>query len=230
MKSVSSRDAATLKSQVDRVTPVANPRTRRDEYSDATRLALVESATGLFATKGFTSTSLDEVAANARLTKGAIYHHFASKVDLFEAACEHLVADSVNQMSEVASSAPDAWDGALAALDIFLETELDPVMQRVCFIEGPAALGFERWWAFGERYYVEPIRVILDRMTAEGELDAVDSDTLAQMLYGAVTAGVLRLVRSDDPRTELANVRDVVIRIMVGLTVATPGKPDHRSP
>ena len=59
----------------------------------------------------------------------------------------------------------------MAALDIFLETELDPVMQRVCFIEGPAAMGFERWWAFGERYYVEPIRTILNRMTAEGELE-----------------------------------------------------------
>ncbi|MGA8371039.1 MAG: TetR/AcrR family transcriptional regulator, partial [Acidimicrobiales bacterium] len=193
-------------------------RTRRDEYSDATRLALVESATGLFASKGFSATSLDEVATNARLTKGAIYHHFASKVDLFEAVCDHLVVDSVEQMSQVSSAAPNAWDGALAALDIFLETELDPVMQRVCFIEGPAAMGFERWWAFGERYYVEPIRTILNRMTAEGELDVPDRDTLAQMLFGTITAGVLHLVRSEDPRAEVARVRDVVVRIMVGLT------------
>jgi AcrR family transcriptional regulator len=198
-------------------------RTRRDEYSDATRLALVESATGLFASKGFSATSLDEVATNARLTKGAIYHHFASKVDLFEAVCDHLVVDSVEQMSQVSSAAPNAWDGALAALDIFLETELDPVMQRVCFIEGPAAMGFERWWAFGERYYVEPIRTILNRMTAEGELDVPDRDTLAQMLFGTITAGVLHLVRSEDPRAEVAKVRDVVVRIMVGLTSVAGG-------
>lgn len=198
-------------------------RTRRDEYSDATRLALVESATGLFASKGFSATSLDEVATNARLTKGAIYHHFASKVDLFEAVCDHLVVDSVEQMSQVSAAAPNAWDGALAALDIFLETELDPVMQRVCFIEGPAAMGFERWWAFGERYYVEPIRTILNRMTAEGELDVPDRDTLAQMLFGTITAGVLHLVRSEDPRAEVAKVRDVVVRIMVGLTSVAGG-------
>jgi hypothetical protein len=110
----------------------------------------------------------------------------------------------------------------LAALDIFLETELDPVMQRVCFIEGPAAMGFERWWAFGERYYVEPIRTILNRMTAEGELDVPDRDTLAQMLFGTITAGVLHLVRSEDPRAEVAKVRDVVVRIMVGL-MSVPG-------
>lgn len=198
-------------------------RTRRDEYSDATRLALVESATGLFASKGFSATSLDEVATNARLTKGAIYHHFASKVDLFEAVCDHLVVDSVEQMSQVSSAAPSAWDGALAALDIFLETELDPVMQRVCFIEGPAAMGFERWWEFGERYYVEPIRTILNRMTAEGELDVPDRDTLAQMLFGTITAGVLHLVRSEDPRAEVAKVHDVVVRIMVGLTSVAGG-------
>jgi AcrR family transcriptional regulator len=197
-------------------------RTRRDEYSDATRLALVESAMGLFADKGFTATSLDEVAANARLTKGAIYHHFASKVDLFGAVCDYVVVESVAQMTQAAASAPSAWEGALAALDIFLESELDPVMQRVCFIEGPAALGFERWWAFGERYYVEAIRSIVDRMSAEGTLDVPDSDTLSQMLFGAITAGVLHLVRSDDPRAEIEKVRDVVIRIMAGLASPTP--------
>jgi AcrR family transcriptional regulator len=197
-------------------------RTRRDEYSDATRLALVESAMGLFADKGFTATSLDEVAANARLTKGAIYHHFASKVDLFEAVCDYVVVESVAQMTQAAASAPSAWEGALAALDIFLESELDPVMQRVCFIEGPAALGFERWWAFGERYYVEAIRSIVDRMSDEGTLDAPDSDTLSQMLFGAITAGVLHLVRNDDPRAEIEKVRDVVIRIMAGLATPAP--------
>jgi AcrR family transcriptional regulator len=211
--------------QVDSVAAVETVRTRRDEYSDATRLALVESATGLFAANGYTSTSLDEVAANARLTKGAIYHHFGSKADLFEAVCDHLAVDSVERMSQAAVSGPTTWDGALAALDIFLEDELDPVMQRVCFIEGPAALGFERWWAFGERYYVEPIRLILDRMTEEGMLDFPDCDTLAQMLYGAVTAGVLRMVRTDDHRAESARVRDVVVRIMLGLASGLTGRP-----
>jgi AcrR family transcriptional regulator len=219
---MSNTDADRLKSQVDRVSFVTTARTRRDEYSDATRLALVESAMGLFADKGFTATSLDEVAANARLTKGAIYHHFASKVDLFEAVCDYVVVESVAQMSEVAASAPTAWDGAMAALDIFLETELDPVMQRVCFIEGPAALGFERWWAFGEHYYVEAIRSIIDRMCAEGTLEVPDSDTLSQMLFGAITAGVLHLVHSDDPRAEIEKVRDVVIRMMVGMATPAP--------
>jgi hypothetical protein len=120
-------------------------------------------------------------------------------------------------MNEAASSAPTAWEGALAALDIFLEAELDPMMQRVCFIEGPAALGFERWWAFGERYYVDTIGLFLDRMIAEGALDTPDRDTLAQMLFGAITAGVLRLARSDNPRAEVEHLRDVAIQIMLGM-------------
>lgn len=95
-------------------------------------------------------------------------------------------------------------------------------MQRVCFIEGPTAMGFNRWWAFGERYYVDAIRLFLDRMTAEGELDAPDLDTLSQMLFGAITAGVLRLVRSDDPRAEVEQVRDVTVRIMLGLMTSAP--------
>ena len=104
---------------------------------------------------GYAATSLDAVAKRARVTKGAIYHHFASKRDLFMAVLERQ-EETQRPRSSPRRRRPraDPWSGIVAALDAFLETISDPVYQRLCFVEGPAALGFEDWWACGERYEI----------------------------------------------------------------------------
>ena len=124
-------------------------RTRREEYAEATREALLESAAACFLESGFAATSLDAVAKRARVTKGAIYHHFASKRDLFLAVMERQEEINARTVDEAAAAAPDPWSAIAAALDAFLDTIADPVYQRLCFVEGPAALGFEDWWAWG---------------------------------------------------------------------------------
>src|SRR5579884_1887365 len=134
--------------------PAEGPRSRRDEYSEATRRALLDSAARLFAEKGFAATSLDEVAADARVTKGAVYHHFANKKALFEAVADQAEEDACAAIIAAAAGAPDAWAGAVAGLDCFLERCLDPVYQRLCFQEGPAVMGFDSWWAHGEKHEI----------------------------------------------------------------------------
>jgi AcrR family transcriptional regulator len=175
-------------------------RTRREEYSESTREALLDSA-----------------------TKGAIYHHFPSKESLFEAVIERLEEPSVERMKAAAAQAATAWEGAVAALDVFLEDVLQPRVQQLCFIEGPSALGFERWWACGEKYHIEMIRKLLQRLSDEGALEADDLETLSQFLFGSVSAGVLTMVRSADPVGESKKLRDLIIRMMSGLlTVSDP--------
>src|SRR5580700_7059862 len=145
-------------------------RTRREEYAEATYEALLDSAAACFFESGFTATSLDAVAKRARVTKGAIYHHFASKRDLFMAVLERQEERSANSVAEAGQRAGDTWTAFVASLDAFLETISDPVYQRLCWVEGPTALGFEEWWACGERYEIEVIRTQLDRAAAAGAL------------------------------------------------------------
>jgi AcrR family transcriptional regulator len=197
-------------------------RTRREEYAEATYEALLDSAAACFFESGFTATSLDAVAKRARVTKGAIYHHFASKRDLFMAVLERQEERSANSVAEAGQRAGDTWTAFVASLDAFLETISDPVYQRLCWVEGPTALGFEEWWACGERYEIEVIRTQLDRAAAAGALLVEDLDMLAHVLFGAVAAGVLAMARSEDPDRERDRFRTVMLQVMHGIVAIRP--------
>jgi AcrR family transcriptional regulator len=197
--------------------PTESVRSRREEYAEATRDALVESASACFFESGFAATSLDHVAQRARVTKGAIYHHFSSKRELFLAVLERQQEHSVGSVTEAGANASDAWSGIVAAIDAFLVTISDPIYQRLCWVEGPTALGFEEWWACGERYEIEVIRRLLDRAAGAGALVVDDLDMLAHVLFGAISAGVLGMARSHDPAVERARFRTVMLALVDGL-------------
>jgi hypothetical protein len=105
----------------------------------------------------------------------------------------------------------------VAALDAFLETLACPIYQRLCWVEGPAALGFEDWWACGERHEIEVIRSQLDRLAEAGALEVKDLDMLAHVLFGAVTAGVLGMARAADPAAERERFRAVILEMIAGM-------------
>jgi AcrR family transcriptional regulator len=199
-------------------------RTRREEYAEATYEALLDSAAACFLESGFAATSLDEVAKRARVTKGAIYHHFASKRDLFMAVLERQELAQAQTISLAATSAADPWSAIVAAFDAFLETLSDPVYQRLCWVEGPAALGFEEWWACGERFEIPVIRSQLERVAEAGVLLVEDLDMLAHVLFGAVTAGVLAMARAADPEGERDRFRNVMLQVIHGMVRLEPFK------
>ena len=201
---------------------VQTVRSRREEYAEATYEALLDSASACFFEAGFAATSLDHVAHRARVTKGAIYHHFASKRELFAAVLERQQEHSVGSVTQAGENASDAWAGIVAAIDAFLETISNPVYQRLCWVEGPSALGFEDWWACGERYEIEVIRRLLDRAAAARALLVHDLDMLANMLFGAVTAGVLGMARSKEPFVERDRFRTVMLTLLAGLVCPEP--------
>ena len=196
-------------------------RTRREEYSEATRGALLDSAQRLFAERGFAATSLDEVAADARVTKGAVYHHFANKQALFEAVADRIEDDACASIMVAAGQAPDAWSGAIAGLDCFLGLCLDPLYGRLCFQEGPAVMGFTAWWEHGEQRELNLVRGMLQTLKEEGLVEADDLDTLAHLLFGSMTAAALALARADDPEEARGRIREMTLRLVTGLRPAS---------
>ena len=200
-------------------------RSRRDEYSDASRRALLESARTLFTARGFAATSLDEVAADARLTKGAVYHHFENKQALFEAVLDELEEETVGAILGAAGAYDSVWEGGLAGLDTFLDKCLEPTYQRLCFQEGPVALGFVRWWECGERHEIGLIKALLQALRSDGLLDVENLDVLTRILYGSLAAGALAIARADDPKAERDAIRDVVVRTIEGLRPPRTARP-----
>jgi hypothetical protein len=123
----------------------------------------------------------------------------------------------VGSITQADETAADAWSGMVAAIDLFLETISDPIYQRLCWVEGPSALGFEDWWAGGDRHEIEVIRRLLDQAADAGVLVVEDLDMLAHVLFGAVTAGVLGMARSSVPAVERLRFRTVMLALMAGL-------------
>jgi AcrR family transcriptional regulator len=119
-------------------------RSRRELYSEATRAALLDEATRLFATRGYAGTSLEDVAAASQVTRGAVYHHFDGKQALFEAVLDAQETRAIARITAAATAA-DPLDEALQALDAFLDQCCDPVYGRLVWLEGPTALGWHRW-------------------------------------------------------------------------------------
>ena len=126
-------------------------KSRRELYSEATRAALLDEATTLFAERGYAGTSLEDVASASRVTRGAVYHHFASKQALFEAVLD-LQEERATTEIVAAAGAANPWDAAMLALDAYLTHCCDPVYGRLVWLEGPAALGWHRWRECEQKY------------------------------------------------------------------------------
>src|SRR5690606_9647885 len=121
------------------------------QYSASTRRALVTSAVKLFAEKGYAGTSLDEVVARARVTKGALYHHYQGKQALFEAVFEQVEEKAKATIEKRIRQSGDPWQRALEGLRGYLEVCQDPIYRRIVLQEGPVRLGFDRWREAEER-------------------------------------------------------------------------------
>ena len=204
-----------------KVRPVSETKSRRDEYSEASRRALLDSARKRFTTDGFAATSIDQVAADARLTKGAVYHHFANKQALFGAVLDELELETVAVIMAAASSSGSAWEAGLAGLDAFLDRCLDPAYQRLCFQEGPVAMGYLQWYEGGEKHEIGLIQGLLVALKAEGLIDIDDLDTLTTVLFGSMCACAQAIARAEDPVAVRNRMREVLVRMLRGLQPAT---------
>src|SRR4051812_6745690 len=125
--------------------------TRRQQYSASTKRALVDVAEELFTEHGYAATSLDAIVAGARVTKGALYHHYSGKQSLFEAVFERVEANAARSISTALRGHRDPWEKALAGLRAFLEVVREPTYRRIVIQEGPSVLGYERYREQEER-------------------------------------------------------------------------------
>jgi len=196
----------------------ARKTTRRQDYSSSTKRALIESATELFTERGYAGTSLDEVVAAARVTKGALYHHFASKLALFESVFLQIQKDSTDEISQVLSKVKDPWERAEVGLSTFLEVCRRPEFRRICMQEGPVALGHERWQ---EAEREASFGIV--RSTVVSLLDAVSDDlkplaeAFSVVFYGAMRSSAEYVADAEDPDEASDEVLATIGAILLGM-------------
>jgi AcrR family transcriptional regulator len=158
-------------------------RSRRELYSEATRAALLAEATALFAARGFAGTSLEDVASASQVTRGAVYHHFASKQALFEAVLDARDERATTEVMAAAAGAADPWEAAMLALDAFLIQCCDPVYGRLVWLEGPTALGWHRWRECEKKYAYRVVEGFVNRLIEAGYLADRAADTQVKYAF-----------------------------------------------
>lgn len=181
------------------------PRRSQQQRRSSTRSALLASARQLFSNVGYNAAGIDSLAANAGLTKGALYHHYPNKRALFEAVCEQWEDE---QHAAVRAVRGRGRQALLARVDVFLDYCADPGFRRVVLVDGPTVLGLARWDQPAVRRSGRHIDHDLAAILPE-----LDPDTLhmaGRMLVGALTEAAKAIAGAENPNAARRNVRRVI--------------------
>jgi AcrR family transcriptional regulator len=173
--------------------------TIRARQREQTRQALLRESRRLFATLGYGGVGLAQIVGAAGVTKGALYHHFDSKADVFRAVLEEVQQEVARSVVAAAEAHDDPWAQLTAGCRAFLTAGTDPDVQRIMLVDGPAVLGWSEWRAMDEaasaRHLAEALAALID----QGVVAAQPVEPLARLLSGAMNEAALWLATSDDP-------------------------------
>ena len=193
-------------------------RRTQQERSEATTAGLLTEARRLFATQGYADTSIEQIASAANVTKGALYHHFPSKRDIFHGVCEQEQARLAELQEAAFDSAKDPWEGFKRGCEAYLEAATDPGLQRIMLLDAPGVLGRDGMRELEAETYA---------MAAEGLRLAMQAKRIARrppeplldLLFGAVAAAASTIARAEDQKAaHKASVRELR-RLLDGLTL-----------
>lgn len=172
---------------------------RQAERREATRGAIIGAASGLFGEQGYAATSIDEIAAVAKVAKGAVYHHFASKEQLLETVLEAAMADLAHKVTERANTASDLLDAIAVATEAYFELTSSGPTAQIVLKDGPAVLGWERWREIDAAHFGAAIPGVLETAMAQGLIAHQPVEPLARLLLGAATEAAAACAASADP-------------------------------
>ncbi|HEY4343965.1 MAG TPA: helix-turn-helix domain-containing protein [Parvibaculum sp.] len=169
------------------------------ERRDATIGAILEAARHLFAAHGFAATSIDDIAARAGVKKGAVYHHFNAKEEIFARIFEELSAELAELIPPAAQNASDILDAVGRGTLKYLTAIAGPTFRQILLIDGPAVLGWQAWRDVDARHFGGMIRVPLD-LSLAGRATKREIDAIAQLIAGAVTEAALVCATEENSR------------------------------
>ncbi len=194
----------------------SSPRQTQAARSEATRGALLAAARELFATRGYANASSDAIVTAAGVSRGALQHHFVDKRSLFLAVYDQVESEVV-QATAQAGMAVD-HDHPLEVLQAgchaYLDAVLDPAVQRICAVDGPAVLSPEARHVVTEKYALGLVREVVQQAVTQGEIDDVPVEPLTRMLLASIVAAAQFVATASDhqaAREEAGQTVDVLL-------------------
>jgi AcrR family transcriptional regulator len=189
---------------------------QRIAHGNETRAELLAAARQLFGERGYAATSLDDIAARASVTKGALYHHFRGKTDLFQAVYEQVEREVSDQVVTVFME-PDHWYALTAGCQLMIDAQLDPAVQRIALHDARSVLGWDAVRAIETRYGAVGIRGALRKAMQGGVIERQPLRPLALLLSGALAEACFYVADADDRAVAREEVGRLVVRLLEGL-------------
>jgi AcrR family transcriptional regulator len=182
---------------------------KRAAQGRATRDNLVKVATRLFAEQGYEDTSVEDVLAATGVSRGALYHHFAGKEALFEAALERVEGRVLAGLEGLVADAPSATSALHSVALGWIEAAGDPAIARIMLIDAPSVLGWERWRLAGGQA-LAAMRDLLQAVAEEGRLTPGLVNPYAHMILAALDELALMIAQAEDPVAAMTESRAAV--------------------
>jgi AcrR family transcriptional regulator len=194
---------------------------KHEARSRATREKLLTAARALFAARGYADVGTEEIVRAAGVTRGALYHQFRDKEQLFEAVFEAVEAETTQRIAELAlTGAADPVAALRAGARAFLEVCSEPEIERIALLDAPAVLGWERWRAIGFKHGLGLVVAVLDAGVEAGAIAPQPTTPLAHVMLGALDEGALYVTRAADREAARYEVLGAIDRLIDGLVVA----------
>lgn len=189
-------------------------RSRKAEQADRTRANLMQVARMLFAERGYAGTATEEIVQQAGVTRGALYHHFRDKRDLFEAVFIEVQQEMRERIGAASRGAgEDPWRGFRAGFDVYLDHSMDPAVRRILLLDAPSVLGWERWREIDASLAM--LRNGLTSLRASGDLDpSMGVEEIAHLLRGVANEAAHMIALASDTEETRRVVGDAVDRLL----------------
>lgn len=189
---------------------------RRAETMAETRDKLIRAARHAFAVQGYAAASMDELTAAAGLTRGALYHQFGDKKGLLSAVIAQIDGEMAERLRAVRERAPTLWQGLLDDGAAYIEMAIDPEIQRIMLLDGPAVLG-DPSGRPGEHACLDVTRRTLHSLIEDGTVPPINVEAAGRLLNGAALSAALWVASADDPAAVLHHAVDAFHRLARGL-------------
>ncbi|NIE51744.1 TetR/AcrR family transcriptional regulator [Pantoea sp. Ap-870] len=191
---------------------------RRANQVEETRGKLIAAARRAFAQKGYSEASMDDLTAAAGLTRGALYHNFGDKKGLLQAVIDQIDGEILEQMRAAGQQYHTRWHAFLAEAITYIEMSLEPEVQRIMLLDGPAVLGDPSRWP-NQTACLRTTAAMLAELIEEGTVKPVDTEAAAQLVNGAALNAALWIAAADEPVAALPRAVQAFRLLVSGLLV-----------
>jgi AcrR family transcriptional regulator len=188
----------------------------------ATRERLLAAARELFGERGYEATSIEMVLDASGVARGALYHHFSSKAELFDAVVEQVFVEISDETAAAARGSTAPLERLRAGSHAWLVMALEPAVQRIALLDPPTVLGWTRWRALDEQYTLGGLRAGFRRLAGEGRIPDGEEDLLAQMLLAALNEAALFIAYAEDQQAAGDTARAAVDTLLDRLAGPSP--------